>query len=257
MQGTLIRRSGSAQPRFMVHSPCSAPRLRSSHRGSLRPVGSMRSLAVAGTMASAPLMQPCTEEGTQPRPQLQNAGATPCLLEEIQEVDGRIVQLVPGGPEPSVSAAELATLGIVYILPELLCGHMEAGTQDMIVVDLRTFDYAGGHIRGSMQIPSTGLVVRTDEVITLLAEYSVVIFHCMLSKHRAPHCARIYKRRLMELGRQQHVAILEGGYGKWRMLYSGSSLIEDETHDYEEAVQQHTLGLALGQQFIASLPKPS
>lgn len=257
MQGTLIRRSGSAQPRFMVHSPCSAPRLRSSHRGSLRPVGSMRSLAVAGAVASAPSMQPCTEESTQPRPQLQNVGATPCLLEETQEVDGRIVQLVPGGPEPSVSAAELATLGIVYILPELLCGHMEAGTQDMVVVDLRTFDYAGGHIRGSMQIPSTGLVVRTDEVITLLAEYSVVIFHCMLSKHRAPHCARIYKKRLMELGRQQHVAILEGGYGKWRMLYSGSPLIEDETHDYEEAVQQHTLGLALGQQFIASLPKPS
>merc|ERR1712137_1059607 len=136
--------------------------------------------------------------------------------------------------------------------------HMEAGIQNnMVVVDLRTFDYPGGHIRGSLQVPAAGVVVRTDEVIALLAEYSTVIFHCMLSMHRAPQCAQIYKKRLMELGRQQSVAILEGGYSRWRMLYSGNtSLIEDETHNYAEALRQHHLGLALGQQFIASLPKP-
>jgi len=174
-----------------------------------------------------------------------------------REVEGTTLQFIPGGVEPSVPIAELVVLDITYIPPEALRSHLEAGTRTVVVVDLRTFDYPGGHIRGSLQVPSAGVVVRTDEVIALLAEYSTVIFHCMLSMHRAPQCAQIYKKRLLALGRQQCVAILEGGYSRWRMLYSGNtSLIEDETHNYEEAIRQHKLGLALGQQFIASLPKP-
>jgi len=175
-----------------------------------------------------------------------------------QEVEGTMVQLIPGGADPSVPAAELAALGITYMPPEALRTRMAAGALNIVVVDLRTFDYPGGHIRSSLQVPATGVVLRTDEVISLLAEYDIVIFHCMLSMHRAPQCAQIYKKRLMALGRQQQVAILEGGYSKWRALYSGHpSLIEDETHNYEEVLRQHSLGLALGQQFIADLPKPA
>jgi len=203
-------------------------------------------------------IQPSPDESAQPHQRMQGMAPAPSAVMS-QEVEGTTLKLIPGGADPSVPAAELAGLGITYIPPEVLCAHMEAGIQNnMVVVDLRTFDYPGGHIRGSLQVPAAGVVLRTDEVVSLLADYNTVIFHCMLSMHRAPQCAQIYKMRLIALGCHQHVAILEGGYSRWRTLYSGSpSLIEDETHDYAEAVRQHNLGLALGQQFIADLPKSS
>eukprot|EP00971_Amphidinium_carterae_P037158 730155-Amphidinium_carterae.1 len=72
--------------------------------------------------------------------------------------------------------------------------------------------------------------------------------------HRAPQCAKIYKQRLMQMGRQQEVAILTGGYNLWKALYSGTTLIEDETSNEVFARNQHQLGLLYGQHVLQDLP---
>merc|ERR1712087_1040964 len=98
-----------------------------------------------------------------------------------------------------------------------------------VVVDLRKSDYSGGHVKGSMQVPSMEVIGNTDKIIKQLENYDLVIFHCMISMHRAPQCAQYYKSRLHALGRNQAVVILEGGYSRWREMFSRNpALIEDE-----------------------------
>lgn len=141
------------------------------------------------------------DKRTEPPQRRHNLTMAPFSL-VAREVEGAMVRCVPGGAEPSVPEIESAVFGITYMLPEVLRNHMEAGARNFVVVDLWSFDYTGGHIQeGSLQVPSVGVVARTNQVVGLLAAYSIVIFHCMVSMHRAPQCAQIYKRRLMELGR--------------------------------------------------------
>merc|ERR1719359_2759621 len=89
------------------------------------------------------------------------------------------------------------------------------------VVDLRSFDYAGGHINGSINISSSDLIrdVRSpgvDPTVQALQGVQCVIVHCLISRHRAPQCAKFYKEKINQLRRQQEVLILEGGFWAWR-----------------------------------------
>merc|ERR1719291_756569 len=157
----------------------------------------------------------------------------------------------------------MARLGIAYMTPQQLRGMMEQRDQNaqvkpFVVVDVRDYDYAGGHIRGSVNIPATQVIANSktegpDATNSRLQNASLVIFHCYISKHRAPQCAKCYKEKLMKLGRTQEVAVLEGGYYNFWTCYSGNTqLLEDETLSSGQVEQQRNLGVSLGTQFVAA-----
>ena len=111
--------------------------------------------------------------------------------------------------------------------------------QKYAIVDVRDSDHIGGHIRGSMHIPSTTLDYRIPELVRQLKDKDSVIFHCSLSQQRGPGAALRYARerqRLLgieiegnvaeaveksdEVGKttksQQQIYILSGGFVEWQ-----------------------------------------
>jgi Cdc25 family phosphatase len=148
-------------------------------------------------------------------------------------------------------------LGINFVSPWQLRGMVETadwGSRDFAVVDLRDSDFVGGHIPGCDHIPSQSFISTLDSVISRLQGKRLVIFHCLISKHRAPMCAKIYKERLMAFGRSQEVAVLEGGFHTWREHFSGNPrLIEGETLSHADAQHQLQQGFGLGEQFVANV----
>ena len=62
------------------------------------------------------------------------------------------------------------------------------------IVDVRDDDYVGGHIHGSTHVPSSTLDYRVPEIIRILADREIVIFHCALSQQRGPSAALRYMR---------------------------------------------------------------
>lgn len=158
---------------------------------------------------------------------------------------------------PSVPKSELAQLDITYLPPGTVRGMIAASNQGQFpfaIVDLRDADFIGGHIPGCEHIASKSFIRNIDAAIRRLEQTPLVVFHCLISMHRAPMCAKMYKQRLLQLGRQQDVAILEGGFSAWRDLYSGNPwLIEDETLGTVGAQSQYAHGFGLGQQFVADV----
>jgi Cdc25 family phosphatase len=148
-------------------------------------------------------------------------------------------------------------LGVNYISPQQLRGMIEAadwGGRDFVIVDLRDHDFAGGHIPGCQHIPSKTFMPAFDAVISRLQGARMVIFHCLISMHRAPMCAKIYKERLMKSGHSQDVAVLEGGFHSWREHFTGNPrLIEGETLAQPDVQNQLMQGVGLGEQFLANV----
>lgn len=62
------------------------------------------------------------------------------------------------------------------------------------VVDVRDDDHVGGHIHGSIHVPSTTLDYRIPEILRTLHDKEVVVFHCSLSQQRGPSAAMRYMR---------------------------------------------------------------
>ena len=64
----------------------------------------------------------------------------------------------------------------------------------MLVVDVRDYDYTGGHIKGAVNI--TADEFSQDEDVDALVQkvraggHERVVFHCMLSQQRGPFCAK-------------------------------------------------------------------
>lgn len=91
------------------------------------------------------------------------------------------------------------------------------------VVDVRDSDRFGGHIRNSINAPSTSFTKDLDKLSDQLREEEVVVFHCQLSQQRGPHCAKIYAKQAPE---KQQVYILEGGFSNWARKYPKDSQTE-------------------------------
>ena len=77
-------------------------------------------------------------------------------------------------------------------LSSLILSHGTA--PGLAIVDVRDADHAGGHILGSIHVPSSSLDYRTPELIRKLAEKEIVVFHCALSQQRGPSAALKYMR---------------------------------------------------------------
>ncbi len=103
------------------------------------------------------------------------------------------------------------------------------------VVDVRTDDHVGGHIKDSVHAPSTSLDHKIPEIVRTLADKEIVVFHCALSQERGPRAARRYmeeRERKVEKGemgigtgegsgdgekrKEQEVFVLDKGFVGWQ-----------------------------------------
>lgn len=87
-----------------------------------------------------------------------------------------------------------------------------------LIIDVRDADFAGGHIRGAINIPEDGFL-DDDDVDALVSQYCKedrIVFHCMMSQVRGPSCARRFMSRmavvLEGVAHQPNVLVLAGGY---------------------------------------------
>ncbi|KAF9982539.1 hypothetical protein BGZ75_005982 [Mortierella antarctica] len=127
--------------------------------------------------------------------------------------------------------------------------------KDYLIVDVRDDDYVGGHIPGSLNVPSREL---PDKLPVLIEEYKEVpqlFFHCALSQVRGPKAARRWSEALAERDTKleeaeakteaaaveaankgplsQKVNILRGGFGDWQAKYKDNkTLVEDYEEQY-------------------------
>lgn len=82
---------------------------------------------------------------------------------------------------------------VTFLQPAEVKSRLEAGRDDVLVLDVRDDDYPGGHIVGCVNIPSHLLQSQTlDQFITehLIQGVTTVVVHCYLSQQRGPLCAR-------------------------------------------------------------------
>jgi rhodanese-related sulfurtransferase len=114
-------------------------------------------------------------------------------------------------------------------------------SHDFAIIDVRDSDHIGGHIRGSVHVPSSTLDYRIPELVRQLQDKDAVVFHCSLSQQRGPSAALRYARereRLLGLGLElndrdvggkdgagegerpagagQRIFILDGGFVGWQ-----------------------------------------
>ena len=90
---------------------------------------------------------------------------------------------------------------------ELLEKLQEFSKDEMAIVDVRDQqDHGHGHLKNSIWIPFPLFHVKN---YAFLDSFRIVIFHCMLSKYRAPKCAEKYFAVKSE---NQQVFILKDGF---------------------------------------------
>ncbi|KAI4188803.1 MAG: hypothetical protein LQ348_003882 [Seirophora lacunosa] len=137
-------------------------------------------------------------------------------------------------------------------------------SRTLAIIDVREGDYAGGHIRSSIHVPSATLDYRLPELVRTLKEKEKVVFHCALSQQRGPGAALRYlkeRERLRggvkvgeeglserqrdregvvegeggEEGKEQEVLVLDGGFVKWQERFGRDErLTEDFAADVWE-----------------------
>lgn len=115
-----------------------------------------------------------------------------------------------------------------------LCKKLRTETS-VVVVDVRDEDRAGGHIKGSVHVPSGKLQREVSNFVGQWKNEDVVVFHCMMSQVRGPTCASAFSAALgaaVKAGDVQkvpEVLVLEGGFQEFSRSYSesNSDLFED------------------------------
>lgn len=106
---------------------------------------------------------------------------------------------------------------------------LREGASDVIVVDVRDTDRAGGHIKGSINIHAHIFQEDPKKWATEWPAGSRVVFHCMFSQIRGPSCAALLAQANEELNLENPTVpyILVGGYrsfvsqGQFRDLVEG------------------------------------
>jgi len=108
--------------------------------------------------------------------------------------------------------------------------------KDFLVVDVRDDDYAGGNIKGCLNVPSRGFLMNVDGLVKQTKEVPLVIFHCALSQVRGPKAARIYaeaRKNILEGKDIPHdVVILRDGFTQFQFKYKNDpDLVENWDKD--------------------------
>jgi rhodanese-related sulfurtransferase len=151
---------------------------------------------------------------------------------------------------------------IPSIKKEELFKWCEQKKKNLVIVDVRDkFDHPRGHIKGSLWISFLKFHVKSTSEV--LKKYDVIIFHCMLSKFRAPTCAQ----KVKELLPDKEIYILEGGFQGivldklWRQSHADFledfdpnfwDLSEEESSSFYDPFQDNDHSLS----FSSSSPSP-
>lgn len=123
-------------------------------------------------------------------------------------------------------------------LARLLAQHAltPAADRPFAIVDVRDSDHAGGHIPGSIHVPSTTFARNVGWLVQQLQGKDEVVFHCMMSQQRGPACARVFARELQKARSDETAAVTEpvvsvltGGFANWVSIYrrQAATLIAD------------------------------
>ncbi|KAK9813818.1 hypothetical protein WJX73_000077 [Symbiochloris irregularis] len=115
---------------------------------------------------------------------------------------------------------------VTYIQPSELLQLLQGSRRsELLVVDVRDEDYQGGHIAGSVHVPSQEVLEEggaAELARQLPAEAKLVVLHCQLSQIRGPKCAN----RLLQYMRSSapdrgwpEVKVLSRGYEGFAEVY--------------------------------------
>lgn len=139
-------------------------------------------------------------------------------------------------PSPSTDAVVHKMRPISAITSGNLISRLQQGSS-LVVVDVRDDDRDGGHIKGSVHVPSHDFKRRLSDLIIQWKSKPAIVFHCMLSQKRGPSCASAFVRSLEDaiergaIDKAPEVLILEGGFMAFARHYS------DETKALYESFQ--------------------
>ncbi|KAK2079244.1 hypothetical protein QBZ16_002935 [Prototheca wickerhamii] len=87
-----------------------------------------------------------------------------------------------------------------------------------MVLDVRDYDFAGGHIRGCLNRPASEFERDADVDAFIERELKpgvqTVVVHCALSQVRGPYCANRLRSRIASAGRAQppQVVVMSRGF---------------------------------------------
>ncbi|KAI3438447.1 hypothetical protein D9Q98_000877 [Chlorella vulgaris] len=101
-----------------------------------------------------------------------------------------------------------------------------------LIVDVRDSDFAGGHIRGALNITTDGFSSdqRIEEVVQRCQGMETVVVHCYLSQQRGPFCAqRLADRLAASSGERPEVCVMAGGWRRFarELQEADLDLVED------------------------------
>lgn len=109
-------------------------------------------------------------------------------------------------------------------------------SHDILTKDI---DHIGGHIKNSVNVPSSTLDHALPSLVRKLADKETVVFHCALSQVRGPKAAARYMRERERLladdpaakEKTQKVVVLERGFEGWQEVYGKDKNL---TENYDE-----------------------
>ncbi|CDO51689.1 similar to Saccharomyces cerevisiae YGR203W YCH1 Phosphatase with sequence similarity to Cdc25p, Arr2p and Mih1p [Geotrichum candidum] len=118
------------------------------------------------------------------------------------------------------------------ITAQTLRAWLTEAPDTVAIVDVRDDDRIGGHIKSSINIPSTLFHSSLAALDAKVANVPRVVFHCQLSQIRGPSCASAYWRHTYNENTagqpgQQQIYVLEGGFSEWARVYGTDSTVTD------------------------------
>eukprot|EP00603_Paraphysomonas_imperforata_P015956 CAMPEP_0114484432 /NCGR_PEP_ID=MMETSP0104-20121206/19412_1 /TAXON_ID=37642 ORGANISM="Paraphysomonas imperforata, Strain PA2" /NCGR_SAMPLE_ID=MMETSP0104 /ASSEMBLY_ACC=CAM_ASM_000202 /LENGTH=141 /DNA_ID=CAMNT_0001660483 /DNA_START=1 /DNA_END=426 /DNA_ORIENTATION=+ len=128
---------------------------------------------------------------------------------------------------------------VSFIETSELLSLLKARRSDVAIIDVRTDDFAGGHISGALNIPVDEFECddTIDEILSthITEKKEYIVFHCMFSQMRGPFCAKRYSAaKSRRCGSDDdcdnslpQIKILRGGYKAWKAL--SNSLGQEES----------------------------
>ena len=109
-----------------------------------------------------------------------------------------------------LASSKMSTINIARVkritADDLSTLLLSSKAPQVAVIDVRDKDHVGGHIHGSVHIPSSSLDYRIPEAIRTMADKEIVVFHCALSQERGPAAALRYMRERQNKAEKGEVA---------------------------------------------------
>ncbi|VVT58586.1 uncharacterized protein SAPINGB_P006283 [Magnusiomyces paraingens] len=119
------------------------------------------------------------------------------------------------------------------ISPAILKSWLDSpsATLKVVVIDVRDEDRYGGHIRNSVNVPSSTFISAIPNLADQLQQTQArrIVFHCQLSQVRGPSCAGAYFRHIYgtPLQQEQEIYILQGGFSEWARQYGRENSVTE------------------------------